>query len=418
MSITVSFMLVPMTLGYVSSELYGIWLTLSSVIIWLLFFDVGFTLGLKNKLAEAIALEQWERGKSLVSTTYFMMVIIFIPLCIILEMLVPLIDWPSFLNVSNEHASDIQKTMYILVACFCMQMIVNVLNAVVSAFQKVALSAAFPVIGNILSLLIIFILTKVCPPSLYVLSLAISVMPILVVLIASIILYTTKFKRVSPSIHSISSEYVKDLFNLGVKFFICLTQAIIMTQSTNILISNLSGPNDVTTYNIAYKYIGAVFMLFNIILTPLWPAFTDAYAQKDFIWMRNLYTKMQIVCLFLIAGIVLMIVVSPLVYHIWIGDKVNVPFIMTILVGAYIIIYIYNSLQVNLINGIGAIKLQTYVSVLGMVCHIPLSLLLGKFIGGYGVIVSMCIITLIYIPFFSTQIHRILNEKAKGIWIE
>lgn len=60
-SIVVSLLLVPMTLGYVSSELYGIWLTLSSIMMWLSFFDVGFTLGLKNKLAEAIALNNWEK---------------------------------------------------------------------------------------------------------------------------------------------------------------------------------------------------------------------------------------------------------------------------------------------------------------------------------------------------------------------
>ena len=81
-SIIISLLLVPMTLGYVSSELYGIWLTLSSIMIWLNFFDIGFTLGLKNKLTEAIAINDWKRGKALVSTTYFMMVVIFIPLLV------------------------------------------------------------------------------------------------------------------------------------------------------------------------------------------------------------------------------------------------------------------------------------------------------------------------------------------------
>lgn len=99
-SIVISLMLVPMTLGYVSSELYGIWLTLSSIMVWLGFFDIGFTLGLKNKLAEAIALQDWNRGKALVSTTYFMMVLIFVPLCIILELLIPHVNWAIFLNVN------------------------------------------------------------------------------------------------------------------------------------------------------------------------------------------------------------------------------------------------------------------------------------------------------------------------------
>ena len=189
-SIIISLMLVPMTLGYVSSELYGIWLTLSSIMLWLNFFDVGFTLGLKNKLAEAIALGDWDRGKSLVSTTYFMMVVIFVPLCLLLELLVPHIDWASFLNVDSIYNDEIIRTLYVLVGCFCLQMIVNVLTAVVSAYQKTALSSAFPVIGNFLSLVAIFLLTKLCPPSLVVLAIAISVMPIVVLFIASIFLFS------------------------------------------------------------------------------------------------------------------------------------------------------------------------------------------------------------------------------------
>ena len=180
-SIAISLLLVPLTLGYVSSELYGIWLTLSSIMMWLNFFDVGFTLGLKNKLAEAIALGNWSRGKALVSTTYFMMIVIFVPLCIVLEFIVPHINWASFLNVSQNYNGEIIKALYVLVACFCLQMIVNVLIAVISAHQKVALSASFPVIGNFLSLIAILALTKLCPPSLVSLAFAISIMPIFVV---------------------------------------------------------------------------------------------------------------------------------------------------------------------------------------------------------------------------------------------
>lgn len=161
-SIVISLLLVPMTLGYVSSELYGIWLTLSSIITWLGFLDVGFTLGLKNKLAEAIALDKWERGKCLVSTTYFMMILIFVPLGIILECLIPFVNWAKFLNVSSHYNVEITKVMYVLVAFFCLQMIINVFIAVVAAFQKVALSNSFTVIGNFLSLIIIYLLTKFC----------------------------------------------------------------------------------------------------------------------------------------------------------------------------------------------------------------------------------------------------------------
>ena len=54
-SILIQLILVPLTLGYLSQELYGVWLTISSIMLWLNFFDVGLTLGLKNRLSEAIA---------------------------------------------------------------------------------------------------------------------------------------------------------------------------------------------------------------------------------------------------------------------------------------------------------------------------------------------------------------------------
>lgn len=416
LSIVVSLLLVPLTLGYVSSELYGIWLTLSSIMLWLNFFDVGFTLGLKNKLAEAIALGQWERGKALVSTTYFMMVVIFVPLCLILEILIPTVNWASFLNVDPSYNPDIQRAMYILSACFCMQMIVNVLIAVVAAYQKVALSSAFPVIGQILSLIAIFILTKCCPPSLYVLSMAISVMPILVVLIASFILFSSRFKQVSPSIHALDKIYIKDLFGLGIKFFIIQIQVVILFQTTNILISNLSGPNDVTAYNIAYKYIGIGMMVFNIILAPLWPAFTDAYARKDYAWMNSIYKKMKKIWVYTALAIMGMVIISPIVYKIWIGEKVAVPLVMTIIVGIYTILYSWDSLQVSLINGIGCIRLQSIITVLGLILHIPLSFFLGRFIGAYGVLTSMICIVAVYLTVFTIQTRKILNQSAEGIW--
>ena len=145
-SILVSLLLVPMTLGYVSVEIYGIWLTISSILHWLTYMDVGFTLGLKNRLAEAIAKGDFNKGKSLVSTTYFIMVVIFIPLALILFVVSPFVDWCSILNVDSSNQEVILKTIQVLFILVALQMIVNVFVAVVAAHQKTALSSLFNVI--------------------------------------------------------------------------------------------------------------------------------------------------------------------------------------------------------------------------------------------------------------------------------
>ncbi len=415
-SIAVSFLLVPLTLGYVDSELYGIWLTISSIVSWLHFLDIGFTNGLKNRLGESIAMNNWERGKALVSTTYSMMFFIFIPLCIVLAIFIPFINWSGFLNVNPIYNEAIKDAMYVLIACFCLQMILNVLTAVIAAYQKVALSSSFTVIGNVLSLGIIFILTKCCPPSLLALAFAISAMPVIVLFVASFYFYTRKFKLVAPSIKYYDKKYIKDLFQLGARFFIIQIQMLILYQSTNILISNISGPEDVTSYNLAYKYIGIAMMVYTILLQPLWPAFTDAYAKKDFGWMKNIYNKMAKVFFVCVVFISIMVIISPLAYTIWIGDRADVPFIMTLAVAIYVIIHSWDALQVNMINGTGKIKLQTYITLVGLVVHIPLALFLSKFTGAIGVVLSMSCLTLFYSIVFTIQINKLLKQKAKGIW--
>ena len=405
-------------MDYLSPEVYGIWLTVSSIMLWIGFFDVGFTLGLKNKLNEALAKNDIKKGKSLVSTTYIMMIIIFVPLALILELLIPFVNWSSFLNVSPIYSEQLTEVIRILVICVCLQMIFNTITSILAAYQRTAISNIFTVSANTLSVVVILILTKTVAPSIVVLSKTISFLPVLILFFSSIWLFRGSMKSVSPNVHYFNKKYIHDLFSLGLKFFLIQIQFVVLYQSTNILISNVSSPEDVTSYNVAYRYLSVGAMFFNIILAPLWPAFTDASAKQDFSWMKRIYNKMTKLYMLLLLGVIVMIILSPIAYKIWLGSTEIVSWSMTLSVGGYVIIHAWDSLQVTLINGIGAVKLQTYVVLIGLVLHIPLSLVLGKYVGGVGVIISMIIINLIYLIFFTTQCRRLVNNTATSIWCQ
>src|SRR5665647_3802680 len=76
LSIAISLVLVPLTINYVNPTQYGIWLTLSSIVAWFSFFDIGFGNGLRNKFAESKATGNTEKAKIYVSTTYAILCII------------------------------------------------------------------------------------------------------------------------------------------------------------------------------------------------------------------------------------------------------------------------------------------------------------------------------------------------------
>lgn len=415
-SILTSFLLVPLTIGYVSAELYGVWLTLSSILTWLCFMDIGFSQGLKNKLTEAIANEDWNKGKALVSTTYGMMIIIMVPVCILLELAIPFVNWTSLLNVNPIYSDEIVNAMYVCIAFGCLQMIVNVIVSVVAAFQKVALSNSFMVIGNVISLFLIFVLRSIVPPSLVVLACTLAAMPILVTIIASIILFSGNFRKVAPNISCFNKAYIKELFGLGYKFFIINIQVLVLYQSTNVLISNVSSPMEVTTYNLAYKLLSIAMMVYTLITAPLWPAYTDAYARGDYDWMKNMRKKMTNILLLSMGMCVTITLMSPFIYRIWVGDSVEVPFTMTVSVCLYVMAYCWMQLNGTLLVGMGKIQLETILAIVGMCMHIPLSYMLSSNIGAYGVISSMIFVNVLYAAVEQIQTNRILNKTAIGIW--
>lgn len=295
-------------------------------------------------------------------------------------------------------------------------MIVNVLVSVVAAFQKVALSNSFMVIGNVISLLLIFVLKATVPPSLVVLACTLAAMPILVTIIASLILFNGRFKNVAPSISCFNKEYIKELFGLGYKFFIINIQVLVLYQSTNILISNVSSPMEVTTYNLAYKLLNVAMMIYTMITAPLWPAYTDAYARGDYDWMRNMRKKMTKILLLSMGMCVIITLMSPLIYKIWVDDSVEVPFTMTSMVCLYVMAYCWMQLNGTFVVGMGKIKLETIITVIGMICHIPLSYLLSNYIGCYGVICSMILINIFYAVIQHIQTTLLLERRAVGIW--
>lgn len=64
-------LLVPLTLNYLTTTEYGIWITLNSILVWINSFDIGLGNGLRNKLIESFSLSDDRTSAQYVSTAYF-----------------------------------------------------------------------------------------------------------------------------------------------------------------------------------------------------------------------------------------------------------------------------------------------------------------------------------------------------------
>ena len=415
-SVISTLLLVPVTINYISSELYGIWLTLSSIVQWISFFDVGFGNGMRNKLTTAIAKNDYNLGKSYVSTTYVIVTAIFTLIGLCAFVFTPYVNWSGFLNVSTQYQETLVGVMQVVILSFCIQIVLKLLQNVIQAFQMNALASCFDMLGNFVALIAILCMSYTLAPDLKYIALAFSVAPLLVYIIASLILYNTKFKQVSPSLNFYSSKYVKELFNLGGEFFVIQIAGIVLYQMINILLSRLCGPEQVTVYNIAYKYFGVAQMGLNIMLAPLLSAFTDAFAKNDYSWMSQIYKKLKKVYLGLSAILIAMMFISPIAYSLWVGDSVQVPFLVSMLVCIYYVIALWCNITTCIINGLGKVRLQLWICLAMMFTFLPLANILGGSLGINGVLTAMIIINTPSFFLQKVQVDRLLEKRAKGLW--
>lgn len=416
-SILVSFLLVPLTIDFVNPTRYGIWLTLSSLMSWFSFFDIGLTHGFRNKFAEAKALGDTQKAKEYVSTTYASLTILFGSLILIVIPINYFIDWSSILNISDIYRDELRTVFGILIFFFCCTIILQIISTLVIADQRNALSSMIHVAGQILTLIIIFLLTRIYSEgNLSVLALALSGSPVLILIISTIFLFTRKYKEYRPSFANIKFSYVKDILGLGSKFFIITSSMLFIFQLINVIISRNLGPETVSQYNIAYKYFSIVMMIWSIVMAPFWSAFTDAYTKNDYNWMKKMLFRLEKIWLISIPLMIIMLSFSNIFYKYWLHNALTVSFTISIFVALYIIINMRGSLYMALINGIGKLQLQLYIYLIFALLAYPLMNYFCKKWGIPGLLLIPSIVYLIQAISGQIQIHKILNKKCSGIW--
>lgn len=416
LGIIISLMLVRLTINYVNEVQYGIWLSVSSVITWLSFFDFGITHGLRNRFAEAKAAKNLILAREYVSTSYFAVALLFGALAAVLLVLNQLTNWPTLLNVSRKYAGQLNAVFNVLIITFALQFILNIITTIVTADQRSAFAGFINTTGQVFVLAALGLLTLSSEPSLTKLALVYTIIPCLVYFIFTVWLFLTDYKAYRPTFRFFKLSLIKNIMGLGSKFFLIQLSMIFVFQLTNIITIRILGAEYVTRYNVANKYFGILSMIMIIVITPFWSAFTDAYSQQDYSWMKGIFKKISKLWLFFIPLSVLMLVMSPVVYRLWLGSSVDVPFSLSAWFAVYMLIFTRANLSMYLINGTGKVFIQMLIYVVFAVISVPLMVYFCRKFGLNGILIVAAAQCLIQCIFGEYQIRKIINQCDNHIW--
>jgi O-antigen/teichoic acid export membrane protein len=420
LSIVIGILYVPLLLNYLTQEKYGIWLTLTSILGWFSFFDIGLGNGLRNKLTEAFAVKNYVLGQKYVSTTYVILIGIFSSILFIFHFSNFFLNWNLILNTDSIGGDELYILTSIVFSFFLIRFVVQLISNVYFADQKPSFSKVITTSANLLSFILVLILTNsAIKGNLVLLGSIISAIPVLLFIVVTIIAFNGRYKLVKPSFKAIDFKISKGLISLGAKFFFLQITAIIVFSTSSFFIAQFYGPSEVVVYNIAFKYFQLPIMVFSIIMAPIWSAVTDAYAKSDFVWLSKTLKRLNFISILFSIGIIFMVFLSNWIFKIWIGDKVKIPLNLSIALAFYTIMQIYLTPYSYFINGFGKIKLTMNLTIIGVSSYLILIYAFGKiFTNSTGVVLAIILSSFLGGIMQPIQTYKILRKTAKGIWNE
>lgn len=393
------------------SELYGVWATLLSIVTWVVFFDFGLGNGIKNYLTKALAKGNILEAKEIIITGYIAISIISIILFIVIVILVSLFDLGQLFNTQLLTDTELKTIVITLFAFVSFHFIISFVKQFIFAIQKNALNEFEQFLFySLLLFSLIYIYWKEYNSILaivftYGVSLILSK-------ITLTFIFFIKNKHLFPSIKNFQKTIMGKLMNVGMAFFALQLVYIFILLSDKIIITQLLGPTEVTSYDIVYRIMSVVLVLHGVVNAPMWSAYTEAYNKNDISWIKKNLKKMNYFTILLISIVVVLAFFYKEIVSLWIGEDLQIQTSLVWAMGLYVIIVSWNNNYAFFVNSINKIKWQLIAYSIGAIINIPLSIYFAKYmhLGNTGIVYA----TIISLFFFSivgyVQTNYLLNE--------
>lgn len=409
-SASINLVTVPLTLHYLGSERYGLWMAISSILSLMSFADMGLGNGLLNSLSEANGKNNISDAKKAIASTFFMLLAISLVIFLLFISIYKFIDWPKFFNASSTIAKlESGPTIFVLVGLFLINMPLGIVQRVQEGYQEGFKYQIWLMLGCIISLILLLICIE------YNLGLpwlvfSFSAGQLISTLLNGFVLFFKTKKDLKPSLKDFNLKSGFRLMNSGLIFFFLGLFTLLGNSSDNIIIAHTIDPSSVTGYEIVKKiFLFSMFTQF--IIQPLWPAFGEALESGDFIWAKKtLFKGLKISILFnaLISLPLLLFGKQIIIY--WVG-KEYIPS-WSLLFGFYFFILLanYGGVMSTFLNSRQLIKRQLLMIGLASISSVLLKIILTLKFGITGAIWATVIG---YSAFYVFPSYKLANNFFK-----
>ena len=280
----------PLTLNSLGPTDFAIVNTIISTFGMFNYLDFGVGIGVQNLLPLYIAKNNNKRIIQILSTALSFLLIAGVLVLIIGASIIYIFDLRQFFTLSNAIEQSIfNKTLLVSVVLIGFGIPLTLIQRVQIAYQKSYINEWFVTFGNILSLIFIYLTIS---NHLKLPFIIFSLQGTLILAMGfNFIYFFLISKQYRISFYEIDKATFNLIFQLGVKYLFLLIFSVGLFSLDNLLLLKYRTPTEVTKYMVGYRLISLFNVPVLIFANTFLPAYNDALARNDRVWVRNIIIR-------------------------------------------------------------------------------------------------------------------------------
>jgi O-antigen/teichoic acid export membrane protein len=376
-------LLVPLTLSYLGTELYGLWMAATALTSMALFADLGLGNGLMTKLAPCYASGDTATARRFIATAYAALTVVAVGLCALLWAVSDVVPWASMFNTADAGAA--RTVALVCLTAFLVNIPLALVQRVQYAYQQVAQSNMWQATGSLWSVVLVVAAVQAELSPTLVVAAAVAG-PVLGNALNTAWAFGRQSRFLAPRPGDVDVASAGGLLRLGGQFFVLSIVTSLSLNVDNLVIAHVLGLGAVTEYSVPARLFTALGLLVTLVNLPLWPANGEALARGDVAWVRAVTRRMTLAsgCAVLLPAVVL-VLAGDLVLDVWVGGSVDTSPWLLVGLACWWLLLATASPRFMVQNAAGLVRPQLTGWVAFLVLSLPAKWVAAQHLGVAGI---------------------------------
>jgi O-antigen/teichoic acid export membrane protein len=354
---------IPLTIGYLGTERFALWMTINSFMAMLAFADLGLGNGLLTAISESHGKDDKRVASKYISSAFFMLLSLAACILLTLTLVYRIAPWSHLLGLKTGlAASEAAPAAAIFFLCFALNLPFGIVQRIQMGYQSGYTSNLWSGFGTVLGFVGILACVRAKAGVPWLVFCA-GFGPFIATVLNGLQLFRNQ-PGLLPKWQDFRWPLLKQLLTVGSGFLILQLALAMAVGSDNFVIAHLLGSSAVAEYSVAMRIFTIVPMLVSMLITPLWPAYGESVARGDVSWaVRALKRSVIITAVATGTAAVFLVFSARWIITLWVGNRFHPSGWLLSGLGLWMVVNGIAVVVSVFLNGINQIRVQVLSAV-------------------------------------------------------